>query len=63
MIAKKSNFAAYSSSSKISGTSRSINIFYLINNIKEKERREKILKIYTPLGLGSILLLGIIIYL
>ena len=64
MRAEKSNFAAYSSLSKIDSVSRTTNITDLIKRNKEEEKKEKILRIYITLGSSALILfVGIIIYL
>ena len=64
MRAEKSNFAAYSSLSKIGSAPRPTNIIDLIKKNKEEEKKEKILRIYITLGsFVLILFVGIIIYL
>lgn len=64
MSAEKSNITAYVTLSKASGSLKPTNILDLIKRNKEKEKREKIQKIYTLFGFaGLILFLGIFIYL
>ena len=63
MREEKSDFAVYSSSTKTSSVSRTTNIVDLIKKSREKEKREKILKIYTLVGFaGLIIFFGGIIF-
>ena len=64
MRAEKSNFAAYSSLSKIDSAPKLTNIIDLIKRNKEEERKEKVRKIYLQLGfVGLTLVFGIIVFL
>ena len=64
MRAEKSNFAGYSSLSKIDSASRPTNIIDLLKKNKEEEKKENILRIYITLGsFALILFVGLIIYL
>ena len=64
MRAEKSNFAAYSSLSKIDSAPKLTNIIDLIKRNKEEEKKEKILRMYITLACSALILfVGIIIYL
>ena len=64
MRAEKSNSSVYSFLPKINTASKPVNIVDLTKKYKAEEKKEKIQKIYILSGLvGSLLLLGILIYL
>jgi len=58
---EKSNYSAYTSLAKTDGVSRPANIRDLIQRNKIEEKKDKLLKIYTLLGL-SILLIFLVLF-
>ena len=53
----KSNYSAYTSQAKTDDISRPANIKDLIKRNKIEEKKDKLLKIYTLLGLSALLLM------
>jgi|TARA_B110000438_G_scaffold166420_1_gene159197 hypothetical protein len=53
----KSNYSAYTSLAKTDAVSRPANIRDLIKRNKTEEKKDKLLKIYTLLGLSALLIL------
>ena len=58
---EKPNYNAYTSLAKTDGVSRPANIWDLIQRNKIEEKKDKLLKIYTLLGL-SILLIFLVLF-
>ena len=63
MGAEKSNYSTNSVLSKVSNIQKSTNIVDLIKKNKEEEKREKVLKIYTSIGFGGLVIFTIYIFL